>query len=101
MPEEAADLPYLFDREHPVEYVLRDADGHTIRRPSYRHFFEIDGKPLKMRYSLLEPYLNDRELTRGKVLQANCTLLSARAVWDRALARMQSDPEAFVVGFVE
>ena len=99
--QEAADLPYLFDREHPVEYVLRDVDGNTIRRPSYRHCFVMNGKRLKSRYSLIEPLLNDQELIRGSILQASCTLMSASAVWHKALEQMTRDPFAFIVGFVD
>jgi len=99
--QEAADLPYLFDREHPVEYVLRDAEGNTLRRPSYRHYFVVDGKRLRSRYSLLEPLLNDEELTRGKLLQADCILMSAAAAWDKALAEMTRDPWAFIIGFAD
>ena len=99
--QEEADLPYLFDREHLVEYIMTDANGNTIRRPSYRHYFVMDGKRMRSRYSLLEPLLNDRELTRGSILQANCTLLSARAVWDKALEQMRRDPMAFIIGFVD
>lgn len=99
--EEAARLPFVLDREHPVEYVLKNADGSTIRRPNYRHYFVTDGKQMRARYSLLEPLLNDRELTRGKILQANGILLSARAAWDKALEQMMRDPLAFIVGFVD
>ena len=99
--EEAAGVPFVLDREHPVEYVLRDADGHTIHRPSLCHSFTVDGKPLRARYSRLEPMLGEGEIAKGQILQAPCTLLSARAAWDKASEALTRDPWSFIAGFAQ
>ncbi len=98
--EEAAGLPFVLDREHPVEYVLEDEGRNKIHRPAYPHYFMVDGRYLKARYSRIEPLLNDKELSRGKLLQADCILMQANAVWQKGLEAMKRDPWAFIEGVV-
>ena len=94
--EEIADPPYWLDRSRRVEYTLEDKFGNQTRRLSYRHGFVIEGKRIEQRYSRIENLLNDNEKKYGKILQADCTLMIARAVWREGIRKMKEDPWYFV-----
>lgn len=94
--EEIADPPYWLNRSRRVEYTLEDHLGNQIRRQSYRHGFNIDGKRVVQRYSRMENLLKDNEIRRGKMLQADCTLMLSGAVWREGIRKMKDEPWYFV-----
>ena len=51
---------------------------------------------LLQRYSRILPLLDEKELHRGKVLEANSLLMDAQAVWKKGRDQMIKDPYFFV-----
>lgn len=94
--EETAEPPYLLDRTHPVPYVLIDAHGQRHDRPAYAHSFHGDGFIYEQRYFRVLDLLDRNEARRGSVLDADCILMSARAVWAKGRQALLRDPFFFV-----
>ena len=88
---------YLLDRKGKVRYILRDADGRETDRLSWQHDFDAgNGEHYIQRYSRILPLLSSDELHRGKVLDADCVLMRARAVWQRGKEMLEREPFYFV-----
>lgn len=94
--EETAEPPYLLIRDRRVPYVLRDGDGREIVQSALRHNFSIDGKHYIQRYSRIVPLLSKDDVRTGKVLDADCTLMRAEAVWKAGREMLLKDPFYFV-----
>jgi len=95
--EETAEPPYLLDRRGKVRYILRDADGRETERLSWQHDFDAgSGEHYIQRYSRILPLLSGDELHRGKVLDADCVLMRAAAVWKKGHDALERDPFYFV-----
>ena len=95
--EETAEPPYLFDRENKrVDYTLIDGE-RTIFRPSLRHNFVIGENYYVQQYGKVVDLLDETEVTEGKVLDADCVLFSAEAVWKKGKAKLLEDPFYFVI----
>ena len=94
--EEIADPPYWLNREKTVLYSLDDGNGNNINVESYRHGFIVDGKHVSQCYSKIEELLCQSEIKKGKLLDADTTLMDANAVWSKGIAKMQKDPWYFV-----
>ena len=94
--EETAEPPYLLDRTERVRYLLRTADGREIERRSWQHNFTRNGTHYEQRYSRILPLLSADELRRGKVLDAECVLMRAAAVWQKGREMLLKDPYYFV-----
>lgn len=88
--EELVDPPYL--HTDPVDYRIIREDGSAITMRVRRHNF----KGYRQRYDRLCALLKDDEIRRGKVLEADCTLLNIPAIWREGLAALQKDPFFFV-----
>ncbi len=93
--EELADAPYTFDKRKRVTYLLRDGD-RVVERPSYRHDFHKADCDYEQHYARIIPLLPPTAYTQGKVLEAQCILMSSRDVWEVGLAKMQQEPTYFV-----
>ena len=93
--EETAEPPFLFRRENPIHYTMRDGD-RVIEMDAHRHYFLVKGVHLLQRYSRILPLLDEKELHRGKVLEANSLLMDAQAVWKKGRDQMIKDPYFFV-----
>lgn len=93
--EEKANAPYLFEPDKPVSYILKDGDK-VIRQTALRHMFVKDDCFYAQKYARILDLLTEGECTRGKVLQADCYLMSAKAVWEKGVAKLQEDPYYFV-----
>ena len=94
--EETVDNPYCLDRNDPIEYTLTDGD-RVIKQMSIRHYFlSEDGGHVKQRYERVAELLEGDEIKRGKVLDAECCLMDAAAVWNKGRAAMLRDPLYFV-----
>lgn len=87
--EELVEPPYLYGE--PVEYRIVLADGSQIRMTVRRHNF----KGWRQRYDRLEDVQSDG-LVKGRVLQAECYLVSAAEMKLAALAALRRDPLFFV-----
>ncbi len=94
--EELSEPPYLFDRTRPVEYTLKIGDK-VIKQPNaIRHNFVVNGKHLGQRYARIVEHLTKEECSVGKVLDADCYLFSAKAVWEKGHELLIKDPYYFV-----
>lgn len=94
--EELFGASYCLDKENPVEYRLQNVKGEIITRKNYRHYFYIDGKHVGQRYSRLEALLNEKEMKKGKLLQADCTVMLSSAVWEKGLKKLAEDEFYFI-----
>lgn len=93
--EELVVPPYVFDRKRKANYILH-AGNRVIRQEAIHHGFTLDGYFYGQKYSRLLPLLSPEECRYGKVLDADCALLSAEAVWRVGKAKMQENPLYFV-----
>lgn len=94
--EETAEKLYYIDEAHPIEYSLRDGQ-REIRKVSVRHhFYTEQGEHIAQRYDRLIPLLEGDECRVGKVLEAECYLLDAKAVWKKGQDTMEKNPRYFV-----
>ena len=83
-----------FDRE--LVYRIIDENGRVIERPSFRHHFGRPDGAYRQRYARVLDLLDGNEARRGQVLDADCFLLDARAVWKKGREAMLRDPYCFV-----
>jgi len=93
--EETAEPPYLLDRAHPITYRLRDG-GTETEQQALRHNFWVEGKKLDQCYGRILSLLSPEEVRYGRVLQADCVLMSAAAVWEKGHRKLLEDPWFFV-----
>ena len=94
--EETVDNPYCIDRKNPIEYTLICGDK-TVKQMAYRHnFVDENGGHIRQRYDKVTELLNDDEIRYGKVLDADCCLMDAAAVWREGRKAMMQDPTYFV-----
>lgn len=93
--EEAGNAPYTLDHDRPIPYVLRDGE-REIRQSALRHYFHRETYSYAQRYQRVIGLLSEAECNHGKVLDAECYLLSARAVWNKGVEMLQKDPYYFV-----
>lgn len=94
--EQTAEPPYLFDHNNRVHYIMRDYDGSEIEMMALRHNFHLNGIFYQQRYSRVLSLLDGNELSEGKVLDAQCALMSAPAVWKKGHDALVKDPFFFV-----
>lgn len=95
--EEAAGVPYVLQKEKSPFTVIDEA-GKQHEIFVHRHCFRLNGLHYLQRYDRLGALLNETEWRKGKIAQADCDLISARAAWDQALAMMKKEPFYFVEG---
>ncbi len=88
--EELAEPPYLFGAWS--EYTCRLADGRELGMRVRNHGFA----GVEQRYERAAALLDAGGLRTGPVLQAQCQLLEAAALWSAALPALRSDPLFFV-----
>lgn len=94
--EETVENPYCINRENPIEYTLKDGDKE-IRHVAYRHhFLDENGNHIEQRYDRVVDLLCGDEVSFGKVLDADCVLMSAKAVWEKGHNKMKEDNLYFV-----
>ena len=90
--EEIAGAPYCLNRT-PTRYILEDWDGSRREALLYGHDFS---RVAAQRYGRFEALLSTPTLRRGKICQANCTLVDAAALRIAAIEKMREDPWYFV-----
>ena len=87
--EELSEPPYLFRGE--VDYEIHQA-GRVRRMTVRSHHFA----GYEQRYDRLAALLDDRELYTGKLLEADCHLVEAAPMWEKAHASLLENPFFFV-----
>jgi len=87
--EEQVEPPYLFAKT--VDYQVFLPDGSEMRMSVRSHNF----KGWAQRYDRLEGVMSEG-LSRGRVLQAQCSLVESAQMWPAALAALQKDALYFV-----
>ncbi|MBR3941940.1 MAG: AAC(3) family N-acetyltransferase [Clostridia bacterium] len=94
--EELTIPPYLFDKENPITYTLKDGDK-SITIDSMRHYFlDKNGNHLGQRYDRVADLLSETEISHGFVLEAECYLMDAKAVWQKGNEKLKENPVYFV-----
>ena len=93
--EEKAEVPYLFNHDKPVHYILKNGSCE-IEQYALRHYFNRGSYGYLQCYGRIIPLLSEDECRRGKVLDAECYLLSASAVWEKGCDMLSKDPFYFV-----
>ncbi|NLN56015.1 MAG: AAC(3) family N-acetyltransferase [Clostridiales bacterium] len=88
--EELVEPDYLYGDY--LEYTLTNYDGKSYNATYRTHGFHR----IAQRYGRVEGLLNQYEMSKGRVLQADCTLMSAKAVWQKAKEAMEKKPYCFV-----
>jgi len=94
--EELFGAVYCINTSAPVEYSLTDRNGKEMKRINYRHNFIWNGEHVEQRYARLETLLSDTEMKKGKLLEADCTLMQSRGIWERGLEKLKADEWFFV-----
>jgi aminoglycoside 3-N-acetyltransferase len=75
-----------------LDYEITDADGRIFTLSVRSHNFE----GWVQRYDRLAEIVDRGALRSGSVLQADCYLIEAAAMWSAAHKKLQEDPLFFV-----
>ena len=81
---------YLFNGD--VTFTVEDSDGKIKQYLHTTHGF----KGWEQRYDRIENILSDHELKKGKVLEAECYLMDAKALWEKAFEKLKENPLYFI-----
>ena len=93
--EEKGGAPYIFNHENPIEYILKDGE-REIHQTALRHYFNRGTYRYSQEYARIIDLLEkDTDYTVGKVLNAECYLFDAKALWDKGVAKIKEDPYYF------
>lgn len=90
--EEIAGAPYCLNK-HRTRYILEDYDGKQKEVHLFGHDFSAVAD---QKYSRFENVLSYPDIKKGKIVNANCTLVSASALRIAAVNKMKEDPYYFV-----
>lgn len=93
--EELGDAPYIFDKSKSIEYILKDGETE-IRQTALRHDFHKKDCYYAQKYARIIDILSKEDYTFGKVLKADCYLMSAKAVWEKGVEKLKENPYFFV-----
>lgn len=94
--EETAEPPYCIDRENPVRYILKNGKN-AVEHIAFPHDFEMEnGEHYIQRYDRVVDLLTEDEVRHGYVLDAECFLLDAKAVWREGNKKLKENPMYFV-----
>lgn len=90
--EELTQPSYLWGGSY--EYTLVDKDGKIHKMKCKAHGFA----DVIQRYDRIESLISDTsgEIAYGKILGAECVLMNAKAVWEKATAKLREDQYYFV-----
>jgi len=94
--EETAEPEYVFDRSEPIVFTITEAKGHTYQTTHLRHGFHFADRYYEQKYARILDLLDESEVSTGKVLDADCVLMDARAVWKKGREALVKDPLYFV-----
>ena len=90
--EELANPEYLFNGD--VIFTIANKNGMQKQYKHTTHGFKPKG--WEQRYDRVKNVLNNEDLISGKVLEADCYLMDAKALWHKALSKLHKDPLYFV-----
>ena len=93
--EEMGNAPYIFDRSKTVDYILRDGE-REIKQTALRHDFHKKDCYYEQKYARIIDILSEDDYTFGKVLNADCYLMSSKAVWEKGVQKLKENPYFFV-----
>ena len=88
--EEMIVPPYVY-RDN-CDYTLTLENGETVTQAYLNHDF--DG--IHQRYERILGLLSPDEYRQGKVLNADCTVYNAKAVWEKGIKKLREDKFYFV-----
>ena len=88
--EELVDAPYLF-LPGLFPFTVVDEEGKCHDISCRRHSFHKDNLVYEQRYERVLELLNPKDKSNGRAGRADCWLLDARAVWEKAEAAMRKD----------
>ena len=88
--EEMVVTEYLYGRSYDYELIL--SGGSRLKTNILSHNF----KGAEQRYDKILNVLDKNDYTFGKVLNAECYVLNAEAVWEKALAKLKKNPLYFI-----
>ena len=88
--EELSVPDYLYGGDY--EYTLTDANRKTYKSKCRAHGF----KGVLQRYERLADLLSGDELRVGNILKAECHLVYAPAMWEKADRKYREDPHYFI-----
>ncbi len=93
--EEKGGAPYVLNRERPIEYILKDGE-REIKQTALRHYFNRGTYRYAQEYARIINLLEkDTDYTFGKVLNADCYLFDAKALWEKGVAKIKQEPYYF------
>lgn len=94
--EELTNPPYLLDPENPITYTLKDKEN-SVTVKSLRHYFlNEQGVHMGQRYDRVADLLSETEISHGFVLESECFLMDAKAVWKKGNEKLKENPFYFV-----
>lgn len=88
--EEMVVTEYLYGANYDYELIL--SDGKRLKTDILSHNFN----GVEQRYDKILDVLCETDYVAGKVLNADCYVLDAEAVWAKALKKLKEDPMYFV-----
>lgn len=92
--EEKGNAPYIFSPDVKIDYILKDGETE-IHQTALRHHFNRNGYKYTQEYARIITLLGENDYTFGKVLNADCYLFNARALWDKGVEKIKEDPYYF------
>ncbi len=93
--EEKGGAPYVLNHEKPIEYILKDGETE-IHQTALRHYFNRGTYRYAQEYArILNLLQENKDYTIGKVLNADCYLFDAKALWEKGVAKIKEDPYYF------
>jgi len=81
---------YLYGKNYDYELIL--SDGSRVKNNVLSHNF----KGVEQRYDKILKVLDKKDYMFGKVLNADCYVLDAVAVWEKALEKLKKSPLFFI-----
>lgn len=94
--EETVDNPYVMDKNYTINYTLIAGDKVINQTAKRHHFLDENRNHIEQRYDRVVDLLSKDEVSFGKVLDADCVLMSAKAVWEKGQSKMKEDNLYFV-----
>ena len=88
--EEMVIPEYLYGPNY--DYQLTLSDGKSLMQNILSHGFN----GVEQRYDRILDLLAETEYAHGKVLNADCYVLNAEAVWEKALIKLRENPLYFI-----
>jgi aminoglycoside 3-N-acetyltransferase len=89
--EEIVGSPYVLEKKR-THYIIENKDGSIIEKDMFAHNF----KGWEQQYQRIKDILRYPEIKTGKVGKADCYLIDAMALAEKAIKKFNEDPYFFV-----